>query len=136
MGAVSAQPGSRGPSEPHAPETPWNPPGLALAAGFTVPAAGPGVVVRELMSAPSGTPAAGAGAGGAGPDGDGARGPGEGSLFDSQGPAGVELPLSASEVALLAGLGGATALAALLASRRAAFLAANAASAASAAASA
>lgn len=131
MGAVSAQPGSRGPSEPHAPETPWNPPGLALAAGFTVPAAGPGVVVRELMSAPSGTPAAGAGAGGAGPDGDSA--PGAGSLFDSQGPAGVELPLSAPEVALLAGLGGATALAALLASRRAAFLAANAAAASAAA---
>lgn len=129
MGAVSAQPGSRGPLEPHAPDTPWNPPGLALAAGFTVPAAGPGVVVRELMSAPSGTPAAGAGAGGAGPDGDGAPGPGAGSLFDSQGPAGVELPLSAPEVALLAGLGGATALAALLASRRAAFLAANAAAA-------
>ena len=128
MGAVGAAPGSRGPSEPHAPETPWNPPGLALAAGFTVPAAGPGVVVRELMSAPSGTPAAGAGAGGSGPDGDGALG--TGSLFDSQGPAGVELPLSAPEVALLAGLGGATALAALLASRRAAFLAANAAAAA------
>lgn len=123
-GAVSAAPGSRGPLEPHAPETPWNPPGLALAAGFTVPSAGPGVVVRELMSAPSGTPAAGAGAGPGGSGANAGR-----PLFGAQGPAGVDLPLSAPEVALLAGLGTATALAALLASRRAAFLAANAAAA-------
>lgn len=50
------------PRVPHVPPpaTPWNPPGLALAAGFTVPAAGPGVVLLDEIGEPL---ASGAGAG-------------------------------------------------------------------------
>lgn len=115
---AAVRPVGAGPLEPHAPDTPWNPAGLALAAGFTVPASGPGVVTRELIEQNT-SDRGSAGDGGAKGDGP------DGSMFDAQSPAGVTLPLSAGEVAALVGMGGGTAIVALIASRIATFLSTN-----------
>lgn len=106
--------GSRGLRVPSSPFTPWNPPGLAASAGFTVPAVGPGVEVLEDLEK---TPTAGAGGG---------RGNGESigsvSLFDVD-----EMDTFApTGVARVLALVGGVALTALLASRIASFSAANA----------
>lgn len=113
------------PRTPHSPATPWNPPGLALAAGFTVPAAGPGVSTRdELELAELGLITAGEGMG----DGDD---PDEATLFDAEALEDRNgLPFGAMEVTVALALAGGTALTAMLASNAAAFIGANAAAAA------
>lgn len=113
------------PRTPHSPATPWNPPGLALAAGFTVPAAGPGVSTRdELELAELGLITAGEGMG----DGDD---PDEATLFDAEALEDRNgLPFDAMEVTVALALAGGTALTAMLASNAAAFIGANAAAAA------
>ena len=132
-GGGAGLPGGPSPANPF---MPWNPPGLAAAAGFTVPASGPGVVARPLEAV-----AAGAGAGDGGDAGDAlaeaaaealvaARGTeGEGEVRSARGAGAPAAPFPASGLATVAALAAGVALMALLASRAAAFLSANAAAA-------
>lgn len=132
-GGGAGLPGGPSPANPF---MPWNPPGLAAAAGFTVPASGPGVVARPLEAV-----AAGAGAGDGGDAGDAlaeaaaealvaARGAeGEGEVRSARGAGAPAAPFPASGLATVAALAAGVALMALLASRAAAFLSANAAAA-------
>lgn len=135
-GGAPSTPGAPG-GAPVNPFMPWNPPGLALAAGFTMPTGGPGVVMRELESTLAAEDAGGA-------DGDalelglrdalaamtadaGSEADAAGASDDAQGAErpGMTLPLGASDLALLAGLAAGVVLVALIASRAAAFLAAT-----------
>lgn len=112
---------------PRNPFTPWNPPGLAIAAGFTVPAAGPGVDVLDELLEPVVT---GAGAGGDNPnDEDGL--PTGVSLFDAEEMGSSALPFSSAEVVTTGALAGGAAAVALIATKTSTFFAANAQAAAS-----
>lgn len=109
-------------TNPRNPFTPWNPPGLAVAAGFTVPAAGPGVDVFEELPEPVVT---GAGAGGDDPYDEDSL-PAEVSLFDAEEMSNSALPFSSVELVTTAALAGGVAAAALIASKASAFFAVNA----------
>lgn len=100
-----------GPNIP-SPETPWNPPGLALAAGFVVPESGAGVVVLDELGQPV-LPAAEAGAG----DGDGDGLEDGASVFDIREEGGVAL--DGGGLLSVMALAGGTVAGALLATRAA-----------------
>lgn len=101
---------------PQNPFTPWNPPGLAVAAGFTVPTSGPGVVMADESQL---TPSA-AGSGNGDDDSEDVVSP-----FSTPVPEEKILPFTGEDVASTLGLAGGTVLAALLVSRVQMFLRAN-----------
>lgn len=102
-----------------APATPWNPPGLALAAGFTIPENGPGVIVLDesgepvVLEADEGNIDKDLAASAA-------------SAFDAVQPTSSGLPFSMAEAAVAIAATGGVALAALVVTRTTMFMAANA----------